>query len=145
MAHIRVELAREIPSRAVVLYDGHCRFCKAQMKNLVALARPGAIEPLSFQDEGVLERFVGLSHAMCMEAMYLVTPEGRAYRGMEAAVRALATRPILWLFLWLYYVPGIRHALDALYAWIAKNRYKLRGREQCDDGACSVHFGTGAE
>ena len=133
------------PPRAVVLYDGHCRFCKAQMKNLLGLAKPGSIEPVSFQDEGVLERFEGLTWDECMEAMHLVTPEGRVYRGMEAAVRAVVTRPFLGAFAWLYYVPGIRHALDALFRAIAKRRDAIAGRESaaggCDEnGASAVHF-----
>lgn len=133
------------PSRAVVLYDGHCRFCKAQMKNLLVLARRGAIEPLSFQDEGVLDRFAGLTHEACMEAMHLVTPEGRVFRGMEAAARAVATRPVLGLVAWLYYLPGLRQLLDAAYRWIARRRYAIAGRELasggCDSDACAVHFG----
>jgi len=131
---------------SVVLYDGHCRFCKAQMKNLLAVARPGSIEPISFHDEGVLDRYPQLSYEQCMEAMHLVTPDGRVFRGMEAAARAVTTRPLLGLFAWLYYVPGIRQLLDALYRWIAARRYRIAGREiaahgGCDNGACAVHFG----
>jgi predicted DCC family thiol-disulfide oxidoreductase YuxK len=134
-------IAEPLPiDRPVVLYDGHCRFCKAQMKTLLRLARRGAIDTLSFQDAGVLERFPGLTHEECMEAMQLVVPDGRVYRGMEAAVRAVATRRWMWIFAWGYYVPGIRHLLEALYRWIANNRYRLMGREApCEDDACSVH------
>jgi predicted DCC family thiol-disulfide oxidoreductase YuxK len=132
------------PSRPVVLYDGHCRFCKRQMANLVHLARRDAIEPLSFQDEGVLERFEGLTYDACMQAMHLVTPEGRVYRGMEAAVRAVVTRPILGAFAWVYYLPGIKQLLDAIYRWIARRRYRIAGRELategCEGGTCSVHL-----
>lgn len=130
------------PPRPVVLYDGHCRFCSAQMRNLLRLARPGAIEGVDFQAEGVLERFEGLSFEECMEAMHLVQPNGRVFRGMEAAVRAVLTRPILGAVAWLYYLPGIRQALDALYRWIAKRRYAIAGRQACDDDACAVHFSS---
>lgn len=135
----------DAPERAVVLYDGHCRFCRAQMKNLLRLAKPSAIEPVSFQDEGVLDRFEGLTWDACMEAMHLVTPDGRVYRGMEAAARAVVTRPFLGAFAWLYYLPGLRQLLDAVYRWIAKRRYAIAGREvargACDDGGtCAVHF-----
>lgn len=132
------------PSRPVVLYDGHCRFCIAQMKNLLRFARRGALEPVSFQDEGVLQRFEGITYDACMEAMHLVLPDGRVFRGMEAAVRAVLTRPILGASAWLYYVPGVRQLLDALYRWIARRRYEIAGRELaregCDGGTCAVHF-----
>ena len=134
------------PSQAVVLYDGHCRFCKAQMKNLLALARPGAIEPKDFQAEGVLDTYRGLTHDACMEEMKLILPDGRVFGGMAAAVRAVATRPVLGLVAWLYYVPGIRQIMDAIYRQVAKRRYAIAGREVaaggCDpDGTCAVHFG----
>lgn len=130
------------PERALVLYDGECRFCRAQMNNLLRLARPNALEPLSFQDEGVLERFEGITWEECMEAMHLITPDGRVYRGMEAAARAVTTRRILGAFAWLYYVPLLRQLLDAFYRWIAKRRYAIAGRELRADceSACAAHF-----
>lgn len=109
------------------------------MRHLVRLARKGAIEPLSFQEEGVLDRFPSLTHAQCMEAMHLVWPDGRVMRGMEAAVRAVATRGWTWLFVWPYYVPGVRQLLDALYRWIARNRYRFAGKDECTDGTCAAH------
>jgi predicted DCC family thiol-disulfide oxidoreductase YuxK len=130
---------------AVVLYDGHCRFCTRGAQKLVALARPGAIEALSFQDPGVLDRFPGLTHDVCMQAMILVAPDGRRYRGFEAAVRAVATRPMLRLFAFAYYLPGIRQVCNRLYAWIAANRYRILGKtDECEDGTCSLHFPQGA-
>lgn len=131
------------PARPVVLYDGDCRFCQGQMRNLLALAKTDALSPLSFQDEGVLDRFEGLTHERCMEAMHLVMPDGHLYVGMEAAVRGVLTRPVLGAFAWLYYIPGIRHLADATYRWIAKRRYRFAGRvaeSACEDGACAVHF-----
>ncbi len=133
------------PARPVVLYDGRCRFCIGQMKNLLRFARRDALEPTSFQDEGVLERFPGVTYDECMEAMHVVMPDGRIFRGMEAAVRAVLTRPLLGLPAWLYYVPGIRQLMDAIYRWIAERRYAIAGRqlaeEGCDGGTCAVHFG----
>ncbi|HJL17012.1 MAG TPA: DUF393 domain-containing protein [Sandaracinaceae bacterium LLY-WYZ-13_1] len=135
------------PDEPVVLYDGHCRFCKSQMRNLLRFARPGALAPVDFQDPDQLARFEGLSHDRCMEAMHLVLPDGRVYRGMEAAVRAVLTRPVLGAVAWLYYLPGLRQLLDAIYRAIAKRRYRLAGRriaeEGCDGGTCAVHFGDG--
>lgn len=145
MAQLVQFAADAAPERAVVLYDGHCRFCKAQMKNLTALARPAAFDGLSFQEPGVLDRFEGLTHEACMEEMKLVLPDGRVFGGMEAAARAVATRPILGLVAWLYYLPGLRWLLDWIYRRVAERRYRIAGRELaaegCDGGTCAVHFG----
>jgi predicted DCC family thiol-disulfide oxidoreductase YuxK len=113
------------------------------MKRLVTLARPGAIEPVNFQAPGALDRFPGISHDDCMRQMYLVTADGKVYAGFEAAVRAVATRPVIGRLAYLYYFPGLRFLLDTLYALIARHRYKIMGKMivegTCDEGTCALH------
>jgi predicted DCC family thiol-disulfide oxidoreductase YuxK len=77
-----------------------------------------------------------------MRRMHLVTPEGKVYAGFEAAVRAAATRPLLRLLAWVYYVPPVGFLLERWYALVAANRYRILGRaaEGCADGACSLHM-----
>lgn len=113
------------------------------MKRLLALARPNTIEPVNFQEPGALDRFPGISHEDCMKQMYLVTPDGKVYAGFEAAVRAVATRPILGRLAYVYYFPGLRFLLDSMYALIARHRYKVMGKTnsagECDRGTCPLH------
>jgi predicted DCC family thiol-disulfide oxidoreductase YuxK len=136
-------LRTKAAGRWVLLFDGHCRFCTEQSRRLLRLARPGAIEARSFHDPGALEPFPGVTHDMCMEAMHLVAPDGRVFRGAEAAARALATRRWLAPFAFAYYLPIVRQASDAVYAAIAARRYRIAGRAvergECTD-ACAVHF-----
>jgi len=131
------------PGLHVVLYDGHCRFCTAAARKLLRLARPGGLTALSFQDPGVLERFPGLTFDVCMKQMQLVTPEGRVYGGFEAAVQALATRPLVRLAVSIYYLPGVRQLGDWLYSVVAANRYRISGKTaqgECESGTCALHF-----
>jgi predicted DCC family thiol-disulfide oxidoreductase YuxK len=132
------------PGRYVVLYDGLCKFCRAGMKKLLALARPGAIQPVSFHEPGALEPFPGITLDDCMREMYLVTPAGKVYRGFEAAVRALATRPVLGCVAYIYYVPVIRQIANWVYRRIAAHRYRIMGKViesdgECTTGTCAVH------
>jgi predicted DCC family thiol-disulfide oxidoreductase YuxK len=131
------------PGRTVVLYDGLCKFCQAGMKRLLALAKPGAIEPVDFQKPGALDHFPGLTHEACMKQMYLVTRDGEVFGGFEAAVRALATRPILGRLAYVYYLPGVRFLFDWVYATIAKHRYRILGKAvaegECPEGTCALH------
>ena len=131
------------PGRYVLLYDGLCNFCRAGAGKLIALARPGAVEGVNFQEPGALERFPGVPLEACLRQMYLVTPAGRVYGGVEAAVRALATRPVLGLLAHAYYLPGLRLGLDLLYTVLAANRYRLLGKAvaagQCQGGTCVWH------
>jgi predicted DCC family thiol-disulfide oxidoreductase YuxK len=130
-------------SRFVVLYDGHCKFCTHAARRLTTLARAGAVEAVDFQEPGALDRYPGLTYEACMEAMYLVAPDGQFFRGFEAAVQALATRSFLGMLARVYYLPGIRQVCDRLYAWVAANRYRLFGRtvvDHCAEGTCALHF-----
>jgi protein-S-isoprenylcysteine O-methyltransferase Ste14/predicted DCC family thiol-disulfide oxidoreductase YuxK len=132
------------PSRLVLLYDGNCSFCRAQVRNLARLARRDAIDALDFQAEGVLAQFPGVPYEACMRNMHLVTPDGRVFFGFEAAVHAVATRPLMGVLAYAYYLPGVRLACDLAYAAIAANRYRLTRRAvaagQCENGTCHLHF-----
>ena len=127
-------------SALVFLYDGHCRFCSNGARVMKRLARPNDLELRDFQAPGVLAAFPQVSFDQCMEAAQLVDTQGHAWSGLEAVVRAGATR---WFFrpaLWVYQVPLLRRLGDRLYEWVAANRYRLFGRVPCDDTACAVHL-----
>src|SRR4051812_40217401 len=117
------------PGRYVALFDGHCVFCTSQAERLGRIARPGALELRSFPDPGALDRFPGLTHEACMEAMHLVTPDGRVFVGAEAIVRALETRPALGVLAKVYYVPGLRQLANLGYALVARYRYWIMGKK----------------
>jgi len=131
------------PEKYAVLYDGRCVFCTNQSRRLLALARPSSLELVDFQQPRSLDRFPGLSYEACMQAMHLVAPNGQVFRGFEAIVQALGTRPTLRWPVRVYYVPGIRQLCDALYRWIARNRYRISrqavARGECAEGTCSLH------
>ena len=126
------------PGHDVILYDGHCRLCRAGARQLEQLLGHQGTELRSFRDEGVLAAFPGLSYARCEKAMQLVQADGQVFEGAEALVQALGRRPLGKLLL-AYYVPGLRHLADGLYRLVARYRFRIAGRA-CPDGACAVHF-----
>ena len=131
MEHVPVG-ASTIPGMHVVA------LCVKGARWMSRLARPGAVELVDFHLPGALERFPGLTHAECMRAAQLVTSDGVA-SGLEAIVRALGTRSIFKVVAPLYFLPGIRPLADALYRWVARNRYRFMGRAPCESDACALH------
>jgi predicted DCC family thiol-disulfide oxidoreductase YuxK len=133
------------PGRYLVFYDGHCKFCQEASDRLIRLARPNVVERIDFQAPGALDPFPGLTHRACMRQMYLATPDGRLYGGVEAIVHTLATRPIIGWLAYLYYVPGLRLTCDLLYSLLAAHRYSILGRAiaagECAGGTCALHQG----
>jgi predicted DCC family thiol-disulfide oxidoreductase YuxK len=130
--------AGAVTAQAALLYDGHCRLCTGGAQRLARWARPGSVELLDFQQPGVLDRFPGLTHAQCMQAMQFVGQDGQVRRGVDAIVATLRTRG--WWFGWtrVYRVSGVRFLADRVYAWVARNRYRLMGHAECSNGACGL-------
>jgi len=119
-----------------LLYDGHCKFCIEQMHRLARWLPAGRYEALDFQEPRVLERF-GVGRDAAMRALQYVDARGRVFSGAEAAVRALGLRR-LGKLAYLYYLPGLRQLLDAIYKVVARNRYRIAGAT-CEDGTCALH------
>ena len=108
--------------KPVLLYDGRCRFCVAQVNRLARHSR-GRFVVQSFHDDGALEAFPGLTMEDCMAEMKLVDLSGRISGGLEAAVRTLGhAHPVIGKVLYLYYIPGLRWIADRAYDWVARNR-----------------------
>jgi predicted DCC family thiol-disulfide oxidoreductase YuxK len=120
-----------------LLYDGTCRFCTLGSERLVRLARPGVIQRVSSRDEAEMARLPERARAGIDRALQLVSPDGEVASGAEAVGRALATRPLWRLIVWVYWVPGIRQVTDWLYRIVARNRHRIMGRtDACDSGTC---------
>jgi predicted DCC family thiol-disulfide oxidoreductase YuxK len=126
----------------LLLYDGDCRFCRASAGRLARLAGP-KLRLVSLHEPGLLEA-LAISLEAAMQAMHLVTPEGRVFGGLEAAVQALRHRSIIGVLAKAYYLPGLRQLGDLGYRLVARYRYAILGRAvaagQCDGGSCQLHL-----
>lgn len=128
-------------TRLVMLYDGSCRFCTQSAKTLARRVGAAKVETVNFQDDGVLASYPGVTYDACMKKMHVIDPEGRVYAGAGAVARLVRTIPVLGLFSYVYFIPGIRQLAEIVYAFVAKNRYKLFGKtEACEPGGtCHLH------
>jgi predicted DCC family thiol-disulfide oxidoreductase YuxK len=124
-----------------MLFDGNCRFCTQSAKKLARTLGPSRTKTVSFQDDGVLASFPGVTYEACMKRLHLVTPDGRVYSGAGAVARIFREFRFVGWLTYLYYVPVLKQLADLGYALIAKYRYKLFGRtHQCEPGGtCHLH------
>jgi len=129
------------PNAEIVIYDGHCRFCLAQVRRLAWLDRWQRLSFLSLHDPEVARRFPDLSHEQLMKEMVVVDQAGGRHAG-AGSIRYLSRRLyLLWPLMPFLHVPGTMPMWRWLYAQVARRRYLIAGRiESCDDGACAVHF-----
>ncbi len=127
------------PESDIVIYDGECRFCQAQVARLNWFAN-GRLTFVSLHDERVAARFAQLSREQLMEQMYVVAFDGRQYGG-AAALRYLSRRlPRLWFAAPLLHIPFSLPFWQWLYGLVARHRYRIAGKSvSCDGDACRIH------
>ena len=128
----------ERPGSDVVIYDGDCRICTAQVRKLPWWDCQSKLSYLSLHDPEVTRRFPDLTRDRMMTEMVIVDRDGGRHWGAEA-IRYLTRRlRRLWWAAPVLYFPGSMFIWRPVYRWIARNRYRLSGT-QCDDGACALH------
>jgi len=129
----------ERPEADVVIYDGNCRICTAQVSKLPWWDCQERLAYLSLHDSCVAERWPDLTHQRLMAEMCIVDTRGGRHWGPEA-IRYLTLRlRRLWWAMPLLFFPGSMVLWRPLYRWVARNRYRLSGTESCDDDACQLH------
>ncbi len=129
----------ERPYSDVVIYDGDCRICTAQVGKLPWWDCQGKLSYLSLHDAEVQRRWPDLSHERMMQEMVIVDRQGRRHWGPEA-IRYLSRRlRRLWWAAPFLHLPGSMLVWRPLYRWVARNRYRLSGGAACEEGTCSLH------
>jgi predicted DCC family thiol-disulfide oxidoreductase YuxK len=124
-------------SKAQVLYDGQCPFCRKSVEMLKKLDWLGRLSYADARDSARLPAGrPDLDPDRLLQEMHVVTPDHRhVYHGF-AALRWLAWRlPLLWPVLPLLYLPGVPALGQRLYLWVARNRFRL---VPCRGGVCTV-------
>jgi predicted DCC family thiol-disulfide oxidoreductase YuxK len=124
-------------SADVVIYDGQCGFCRAQVDRLARWDGRGRLCFLSLHDPQVAERFPDLTHSQLMHQMYVVANNGRRYAGASAVRYLIRRLPRLWPLVPLVHFPLSLPIWQWLYRQIARRRDRLNPSYRCDD-ACGV-------
>jgi predicted DCC family thiol-disulfide oxidoreductase YuxK len=133
----------ERPDADIVVFDGHCGFCTAQIKNLLRWDKDGCLAYLSLHDEEVERRWPGIDHDRLMKEMMVVDLAGNQYWGPEAIRYFTRRLRGLWWAAWIFYIPGAMFVWRRIYRWVARNRYRISAKfskSSCDSGTCQLHF-----
>lgn len=121
-----------------VFYDAQCRLC-ARSRRAIERLRPTAdVTFVDVQDAAAMERFPTVDRAAGLRQMFVLDPVGRLAGGYDGFVTLLPAlrllRPLRHVMRWA----PVRAAGRRVYAWVARNRYRLGGRESCEGGACRL-------
>ena len=129
----------ERPNGFVVIFDGHCRFCLANMRVLRSIDGD-RLAYVSLHEPMVREKWPDLTHEMLMKQIYVIDGDGHRHGG-AAAFRFLSRHlPWLWILAPLLHIPGSLPVWQLLYKQIARIRYRFGRIQPCDGDACAIHF-----
>jgi len=119
-----------------LLFDGECPLCVREVRLLGRFNRRGRLGLEDIATRGFDPGRHGLTRAQVMGHIHALLPDGRVVTGMEAFRRSYAAVGLGWLLAPTAW-PLLRPLADRGYAWFAKNRLRLTGRD-CATGTCAV-------
>jgi predicted DCC family thiol-disulfide oxidoreductase YuxK len=110
----------------VLFFDGACGMCTRSVELLNRLDRTGKLRAEPLQSPGTAQR-LGISPSELLDTVRWMDSSGAVYSGAEAANAALSTAIGTRIPLLIYRIPGIRFIEEAVYRWVAANRYRFPG------------------
>ena len=116
----------------LVLFDGHCGFCRAGAAFIAERQRPGAVRFVALASDEGKAALVAYGFPVDFDRSMVLIENDQAYTD-SAAVWRLAVH-MRWP--WRAFAVGRlvpRPVRDAMYRWVARNRGKLPG-----GGACAI-------
>ena len=136
--------AKIYPERDVVIFDGDCKFCLKQVRNLKWVdGKARRLSFVSLHDPFVAEEYPDLEYEQMMQEMYIVDTAGNRYAG-ASAFRYLTRRlPVLWILTPILHIPFSLPLWKMMYRIVATHRYRIAGKNQadgCQDGSCDIHY-----
>jgi len=131
------------PGSAVVIWDGKCNFCRAQVERLRRFDSRRRLTYLSLHDPRVAERYPDLTFEQLMQQMWVVTPDQQKFGGADAVRFLSRYLPRLWWLAPAMHLPFVMPLWRWLYKVVASRRYRLAG-ENCDGGTCQLHLRAAA-
>ena len=108
----------------VLIYDAECSLCCGCMNWIKSRAMgTDTFEFVACQSEERKSRFPDIREKACLEALHLVTPDGRILAGDKSLPEILCNlRYFRWLTIF-FKIPVISLLFFIIYRWIANNRY----------------------
>jgi predicted DCC family thiol-disulfide oxidoreductase YuxK len=100
--------------------------CTRSRDLLLRMDRTGNLQTEPLQSPGAAQR-LGIAPASLLDSVRWLDSSGAVYSGAQAANAALSAAVGIRIPLVIYRIPGIRFVEEAIYRWVAANRYRFPG------------------
>lgn len=112
-------------NKPILVYDGDCDFCRYWISRWRHVTKDRIMyEP--YQE--VYTRFPEIPLAAFQTSVKLILEDRHVYSGVEAILRALNNKSLLWCY---DNLPGFSHISEAAYRLVAKHRAFFSKVTQC--------------
>ncbi len=114
-------------SQTVILFDGVCNLCNGFVQFVIKHGKEDQFFFAALQSEYAHQQFKRLNYQLEGLASVVLIEDNKIYTQSTAALKILKRMKGLYPLLYAFIIipPFIR---DAVYKWIAKNRYKWFGK-----------------
>ncbi len=129
----------ERPDADVVIFDGDCQFCSAQVRRLYRWDSGKRLAFVSLHDPLVKSRYPDLTHEQLMKEMVVVSRTGKRFGGADAFRYLTLRLPRLWWLAPILNFPGLLPMWSWMYRQVAVRRYRWNKTTECS-GSCDLHF-----
>jgi predicted DCC family thiol-disulfide oxidoreductase YuxK len=110
----------------VLVFDGRCGMCTRVVNRLARWDRTGRLRIEPFQAPGMADR-LGVPEDRLPESAWWLDSSGAVFAGARAMNAALSTALGTPVPSWIYRLPAVGAAQNAVYRWVAAHRYRFRG------------------
>ncbi|MEQ1905686.1 MAG: DUF393 domain-containing protein [Pirellulaceae bacterium] len=128
----------ERPIAEVVIFDGECQFCSAQVRRLHRWDSGKRLAFISLHDPLVKARYPDLTHEQLMKEMVVVSRSGKRFGGADAFRYLTLRLPWFWWLAPIMNFPGLMPLWSWMYRQVAIRRYRWN-KSECS-GSCDLHF-----
>jgi len=109
-----------------LFFDGACGMCTRSRDLLLRMDRTGNVQTEALQSPGAAQR-LGIAPTSLLESVRWLDSSGAVYSGAEAANAAFSAAIGTRIPLVIYRIPGVGFIEEAIYRWVAANRYRFPG------------------
>jgi predicted DCC family thiol-disulfide oxidoreductase YuxK len=118
----------ELRGKKIVLFDGVCNLCTGSVRFIIGHDRRGVLSFAAFQSNAGREILRRFQLTTARSNSFFLVDDGRIYDRSSAALRVMRYCHGIWKLLSvLIAIP--RFLRDAVYDWIARNRYEWFGKK----------------
>jgi predicted DCC family thiol-disulfide oxidoreductase YuxK len=116
-----------VAQQAIILFDGVCNLCNGFVQFVIKHGKGDYFSFAALQSEFAHQQFNNLDYKADGIASVVLIENSKVYSESTAALRILKKMKGLYPLLYAFIIvpPFIR---DAVYRWVARNRYKWFGK-----------------